>query len=138
MKLTSKERERLAARSDGICEKCGVAQATNWHHRKNRSQGGKNNMGNAMHLCGSGNTGCHGYITEHPAESYDKGWSVRSGFNPADVPVLRRGEWAILTEDGFMFLPPTGRDRCVRCGFHTPTQGHRDGCPFHHQKGAGE
>ena len=24
--------------------------------------------------------------------------------------------------------PPTGPDCCATCGFHTPTQGHRDGC----------
>jgi hypothetical protein len=27
------------------------------------------------------------------------------------------------------FVPPTGPDRCGDCGFHVPTQGHRDGCP---------
>ena len=129
-KLTKAERDRLTARSGGICELCGVDPATNWHHRKNRSQGGKNNLGNALHLCGSGTTGCHGWVTENPAKAYEMGWSVRSGFNPADVPVYRRQEWAILTEDGFMFLPPNGKDRCVRCGFHEPTQGHRPGCPF--------
>jgi hypothetical protein len=26
------------------------------------------------------------------------------------------------------FSPPTGPDCCATCGFHTPTQGHRDGC----------
>jgi hypothetical protein len=26
------------------------------------------------------------------------------------------------------FVPPTGPGRCETCGFHTPTQGHRDGC----------
>ena len=26
------------------------------------------------------------------------------------------------------FTPPSGPGRCVRCGFHAKTQGHRDGC----------
>jgi hypothetical protein len=26
------------------------------------------------------------------------------------------------------FTPPTGPDRCGACGWHVPTQGHRDGC----------
>lgn len=26
------------------------------------------------------------------------------------------------------FTPPAGPDRCDECGFHIPTQGHRDGC----------
>lgn len=28
-----------------------------------------------------------------------------------------------------LFTPPTGPGRCTECGFHTQTQGHRDGCP---------
>ncbi len=27
------------------------------------------------------------------------------------------------------FTPPRGAGRCGWCGFHTTTQGHRDGCP---------
>jgi hypothetical protein len=27
------------------------------------------------------------------------------------------------------FKPPIGPDRCRDCGFHVPTQTHRDGCP---------
>jgi hypothetical protein len=27
------------------------------------------------------------------------------------------------------FVTPTGPDRCTTCGWHTPTQGHRDTCP---------
>lgn len=118
----------MVFRSGGVCERCGVAPATNWHHRKNRSQGGDDTLPNALHLCGSGTTGCHGYVTEHPADSYDKGWSVRRAFDPADVPVYRMGEWVLLTASGGVFVPPRGQDRCPRCGFHTPTQGHRRGC----------
>lgn len=32
------------------------------------------------------------------------------------------------------FQPPTGAGRCSRCAFHTPTQGHRDGCPDDYRK----
>jgi hypothetical protein len=28
-----------------------------------------------------------------------------------------------------LFQVPAGPDRCSQCGFHTPSQGHRDGCP---------
>lgn len=113
---------------DGMCEVCGIRPATNMHHRKNRSQGGRDTAANLLAVCGTGTTGCHGYITEHPAEAYDKGWSVRRAFDPADVPVYRVGEWVVLTESGTVFVPPRGRDRCVRCGFHMPTCGHRGGC----------
>lgn len=33
------------------------------------------------------------------------------------------------------FRPPTEpAGRCHRCAFHTPTQGHRDGCPDTYRK----
>jgi hypothetical protein len=93
-------RDKLRERSDGICEVCGSAPATNWHHRKNRSQGGPNSLSNALHCCGSGCTGCHGRITENPSEAVGMGWSVRSYNNPASAPVFRRGEWVWLSDDG--------------------------------------
>lgn len=98
--IKASERETLRARSLGVCELCGAATATNFHHRKNRSQGGKNNLANALHLCGSGTTGCHGLVTQHPADAYTNGWSVRSGFDPATVPVKRMGRWVLLDDHG--------------------------------------
>lgn len=100
MKPAKAQRELLQKRSGGICEICMVAYATNWHHRKNRSQGGGNELSNAMHLCGSGTTGCHGRVTENPAEAYHYGWSVRSGHNPVDVPVWMGWQWVLLLDDG--------------------------------------
>ena len=39
--------------------------------------------------------------TVNPALSYERGWSVRSGFDPADVPVWLAGKgWHYLTPDG--------------------------------------
>ena len=94
-------RAKLAERSCGACEICFWYNATNWHHRKNRSQGGDNSLSNAMHLCGSGTTGCHGMVTENPALAYENGWSVRSGHDPAAVPVLRHGsDWVVFDNGG--------------------------------------
>ena len=121
-------RDRLAERSGGSCELCAMARATNWHHRVNRSQGGGHSLSNALHLCGSGTTGCHGMVTYFPTRAYDRGWSVRRLFDPADVPVVYQGDWAILNDDGTVFRPPQGPGRCPRCGCHIPTQGHRQGC----------
>lgn len=100
MKATRQQRELLTDRSAGFCEICYFARATNWHHRKNRSQGGGNELSNAMHLCGSGTTGCHGMVTENPALAYENGWSVRSGFDPKTVPVNRMGDWVLLDDNG--------------------------------------
>jgi len=85
---TAKARQMLAARSNGVCEVCRRARATNAQHRKNRSQGGTWDLSNLIHVCGSGTTGCHGAIHANPLKSYANGWSVRSCFAPADMPAL--------------------------------------------------
>ena len=51
----------VAERSQGMCERCLVAPATELHHRRYLSRGGHHNLANLIHLCGFGNTGgCHG------------------------------------------------------------------------------
>jgi hypothetical protein len=58
----------------GVCQR----RAMNRHHRLRRSQGGGDEKANTMDVCGSGTTGCHGAIHANPAESYAKGWLIRS------------------------------------------------------------
>lgn len=95
-------RRIVAERSGGVCEMCGAARATNWHHRKNASQGGLWCPSNGLHLCGSGSTGDHGWVTEHPTQAHDDGgWVVWSHEDPAAVPVLVAGRgWVLLGADG--------------------------------------
>jgi len=79
-------------RSGGHCEVRLYAvcqgQATNWQHRKNRSQHGGWSASNGIHVCGSGTTGCHGCITENPAASAERGWTVWSWQEPAETAAL--------------------------------------------------
>jgi hypothetical protein len=96
-----KEARRLVReRSGGICEVCGAARATNYQHRQNRSQAGAWSASNGLDVCGSGTTGDHGYIHAHPAESYARGWSVRSWDDPASVPVQTAQGWVLLDDEG--------------------------------------
>lgn len=89
-------RALVRARSGGRCERNCLAAATEYHHRKFRSQGGDWSPANALHLCSAH----HQWITEHPAASYANGWSCRSTVDPAAMPVLRRGVWVWLTASG--------------------------------------
>jgi len=94
---------QLKVRSGGICEGCRIHRATEAHHRLYRSRGGPDTIENAMHLCGSGNhTGDHGVA--HTAVGERRGWSLRSGFEPAEVPVLvapgPRERWVRFDERG--------------------------------------
>lgn len=102
---------KLLARSGGHCERCdrqltpGVS--VNRHHRARRQAGG-DCLENLLLLCGTGTTGCHGWVTEHPTEAYANGWSVRalSNQDPADVPVRIRGRWWKLNPNGTKSLVP--------------------------------
>lgn len=76
----------------GVCS----FRATEWHHRKMRSQGGQHDVVNGLAVCQS----CHHYFHMHPALAYSKGWLVRSHLDPAHVPVWRRDRVVRLFEDG--------------------------------------
>lgn len=105
-RITTKTRVSLHERAQGCCEICGAAGATNAHHRRNRSQGGHDGLSNLLLLCGSGTTGCHGFVTTEPNIAKRMGWTVRRISEPADVAVWRfdltRGEQVLvkLTDDG--------------------------------------
>lgn len=89
-------RTLVAARSGGLCEICALAPAREWHHRKNRSQGGTWAASNGMHLCPAD----HAWITEHPDQAAANGWTVRSYHDPAVTTCLRRGKWVLLDNEG--------------------------------------
>lgn len=94
-------------RIQGVC----LGRGMNFQHRKNRSQGGLWLPSNGLDVCGSGTTGCHGYITEHPAEATEKGWTVQSWAEPAEVPVLIHTihyghDYVLLDDDACYALAP--------------------------------
>lgn len=107
MSVSIKTRAQLHERAHGCCEICGVYGANNAHHRRNRSQGGTDTLSNLMLLCGSGTTGCHGHVTEHPEEAVEEGWAIRGRIAaPADVKVSRFDRvlearvYVLLDDDG--------------------------------------
>ena len=100
MTIPAKVRSALRQREDNWCARCGHSLANNAHHRKNKSQGGQDVLSNLVLLCGSGTTGCHGWVTGHPLEAYANGLSVRSHDDPAAIPVLYRGTKVLLDDLG--------------------------------------
>lgn len=91
----AKCRRIVKERSNLICELCPHS-GVQMHHRKNRSQGGRWEPSNILHLC----VPCHTWFTEHPLVSWQQGWTVRRAESPSDKPVLVRGRWVLLTDDG--------------------------------------
>jgi hypothetical protein len=83
-------RAEIEARSAGFCEAAipdvclGTAQSA--HHRRKRSQGGQWTSDNLIHVCGSGTTGCHGWIEAHPHLALERGLTLAHG-EPMARPV---------------------------------------------------
>ncbi|WP_295103150.1 hypothetical protein [uncultured Microbacterium sp.] len=57
---------------------------------------------NCLILCGSGVTGCHGWVESRRALAEDYGFIVRRGINPpAGIRIKRAdGTWWLLTRSG--------------------------------------
>jgi len=90
------------------CERCGVSIQTvpmSIHHRRPRAMGGTHRLetnyaSNLMALCGSGTTGCHGYLESHRSEAMDYGFIIPQYETPSQVPVKTfiHG-WVFLNDD---------------------------------------
>lgn len=62
---------------------------------------------NGLLLCGSGVTGCHGWVESHRAEAMSLGLLLRRSEVPVLVPVtLRRGR--VLLDDIGNYIPTEG------------------------------
>jgi hypothetical protein len=99
----------VMARSNFTCERCGKklgeGEHVSVHHRTPRGMGGShdqslNLMSNLMALCGSGTTGCHGWIESHRQKSMENGWLVLRGVDASTVPVVVRGIPVYLNNEG--------------------------------------
>lgn len=115
MSIPSPVRAALRERAGDCCEICGV-RANNAHHRRNKSQGGRDTLANLMLLCGSGTTGCHGNVTMNPKWAAESGYTIRGTVDePETVPVLIRGERCILEDDGSVVVIPPVTAVCPDC-----------------------
>jgi hypothetical protein len=105
-------RELVMLRDAGVCVRCHRVDpvfGVNHDHRKNRSQGGDWAPSNGQLLCGSGTTGCHGFVTTNPKAAMDEGLSVPSWADPLIWPGRRwvrdgmgvtRPIWCLYRDDG--------------------------------------
>lgn len=94
-------RQIIHDRAEGVCEAmlpevCRGSQGLQWHHRKNRSQGGMGDPENCLLVC----LWCHEHIGHNPRVSYEKGWLVKMSKDPGDVHVTYRGRVVLLDRVG--------------------------------------
>lgn len=86
-RLYAVARVLVFVRSQGACEGCGAAitpSSMHAHHRLMRSQGRDDRPVNLLALCGCCHTWCHHNV----ARSYEVGWLLHFGQDPAEVQVL--------------------------------------------------
>lgn len=87
------ETRRICLDRDGYaCVRCGRSlegQSMSLHHRRPRSHPfhGLHEASNLICLCGSGSTGCHGWVHEHPKLAYRHGYLVHAWEDPAKTPI---------------------------------------------------
>lgn len=91
-------------RDEWCCRRCGIRLsivAGSRHHRQRRAAGG-HVTSNLILLCGSGTSGCHGWVHSHVMLATSQGLIVpvngraRSRF----IPVYLRGTWWLLDDMG--------------------------------------
>lgn len=76
--------EAIRGRAFSRCEFCGREEDYSMvvHHRKLRSQGGRDEVANLVWIHDS----CHRWAHGHPAKAYGLGWMVHSWASPSEVP----------------------------------------------------
>lgn len=97
-------RARVMARSGGFCEIRATGcwdEGSQLHHRRSRGMGGSKNpatgqASNALTVC----VPCHMHAESHRELALDRGWLVRQGAAPAEVPVYRYQRWVLLDDHG--------------------------------------
>ena len=97
----SQGRTLVYARSGRVCEvqtEVCTGRGQEWQHRKNRSQQGTWHASNGLDACSA----CHAWIHANPHAAQQNGWTVPSFADPAERPVLRRGVWVLLDNEGGM------------------------------------
>lgn len=106
-------------RDRGRCARCGASirgergQSWSVHHRVPRGSGGAKHVpwmnlaANLLLLCGSGTTGCHGWIEAHRSEAISKGWLMlrNSYLIPEDVEVHHAIHGVVLLNDQGAAVP---------------------------------
>ena len=111
--FTSVQSALIVKRDEGRCFRCGVSvhmkmRGIDWsiHHRQPRGMGGTSRrvtVACGVVLCGSGTTGCHGYVESHRHEARERGLLVplNGTLKPREVAAVRWDGLAVwLTDDG--------------------------------------
>lgn len=84
--------DTVLERASNYCEACGwlAHVKMDFHHRKLRSQGGKDTVANLIWVHHTCHVLTRWSIHQNPARSYELGHMVRSRMEPSEIPVQVR------------------------------------------------
>jgi hypothetical protein len=114
-RIPAELRELVLVRADWVCDLC-AGRLDGWdgysvHHRDPGGMGGSQLVHTAavcVVLCGSGITGCHGWVESNRWDAEDLGFLlVGTVVRAEDTPIHRhRRQWVIPTGDGWVPAEP--------------------------------
>lgn len=101
LKLTARqEREAydiVTYRDRGRCQRCGHYDPTGMQRDHRQGRDAYNTIPANLHLLGGpGACDCHRWVTEHPREAMEQGFTVSRWADPATVPAYRFGVGWVL------------------------------------------
>jgi len=109
-------RAQVLQRATYKCERCGIPLSKGFyyslHHRTPRGMGGSreerlNLPSNLVAICGSGTTGCHGFIESNREMAEREGWLVSRYEESAEIPIFIYGVgWRYLMDEGTYSTSP--------------------------------
>lgn len=110
--FSAEVRGLIRDRAAGNCERCGDLNnvrdhGAQVHHRRPRGMGGtrrdsSNQAANGLLLCGM----CHRVIENNRTQAFGLGQLVEQNSDPLTTPVLVRGVWSLLDNDGHSYAIP--------------------------------
>lgn len=114
MTVSHATRELVLERDNQSCVSCGeriFGHDYSLHHRIPRGMGGSrvpwiDLPANLLTLCGSGTTGCHGWVESHRVTAREWGYLVRRPAEPCNVAVLTYAGWRMFDNDAMTLTVP--------------------------------
>ena len=108
-KVDDETRFTILARGHYKCERCRqdfLGKPISIHHRRPRMMGGSKNLelhkpANLIALCGSGTSGCHGWVESHRLEARTFGYLIQKIESAEEIPFKDfNGDWWLIDNNG--------------------------------------
>jgi hypothetical protein len=117
MNPTTTTRATVLDRDEYRCVRCGCYVGFgefSVHHRRPRGMGGtkrpeSNLPANLLTLCGTGTTGCHGWVESHRTSATADGLLISQHADPELIPVHTYRGKVLLSNDGMLTIVSPSR-----------------------------